>query len=183
MLTASPAIIAARGKWAYRGQKRPPFAEPVGEGELSVWDFPRPPRLESVSEVLRVVHGESEIARSENGRRVLETAGAPTYYLPPGDVREVLMVELDMPSICEWKGVATSFALADDPARSTIAWCYRETFPEFADIQGWYAFYPNRLSCFVGDERVNAQPGGYYGGWVTQNLKGPIKGEPGSGHW
>ncbi|TNF87565.1 MAG: DUF427 domain-containing protein, partial [Gammaproteobacteria bacterium] len=87
------------------------------------------------------------------------------------------------PSICEWKGVATSFALAEHPFERAVAWCYQETFPEFADIQGWYAFYPSRLACYVGDELVSPQPGGYYGGWVTRDLKGPIKGEPGSGHW
>jgi uncharacterized protein (DUF427 family) len=115
--------------------------------------------------------------------RVLETAGAPTYYIPPGDVLDGLLVELESSSICEWKGLATSFVLVDEPAWGAVAWCYRDSFPEFIDIQNWYAFYPNRLACYVGDERVNAQPGGYYGGWVTRDLKGPIKGEPGSGHW
>ncbi len=182
MLTANPAILEARRKWTYRGQERPPFAEPVGPGERSVWDFPRPPALEPVAETLRVKHGDTEIARTAEGRRVLETAGAPTYYLPPSDVVEDRLVELDAPSICEWKGLATSFAVVDGPA-VPVAWCYRETFPEFAEIAGWYAFYPNRLDCFVGDEQVTPQPGGYYGGWVTQDLKGPIKGEPGSGHW
>jgi hypothetical protein len=64
-----------------------------------------------------------------------------------------------------------------------VAWCYPETFPEFESICGWYAFYPSRLRCFVGSEQATPQPGGYYGGWVTDRLKGPIKGEPGSEHW
>lgn len=183
MLAPTPAILAARGKWTYRGQNRPPFAEPTGDGELSVWDFPRPPLLESVPAQIRVLHEGVIIASSSNAARVLETAGAPTYYLPPDDVEEDRLLELDQPSICEWKGVATSFALAGASSRAAVAWCYRETFPEFAEIRGWYAFYPNRLACFRGDEQVSAQPGGYYGGWVTRDLKGPIKGEPGSGHW
>lgn len=183
MLTAPPAIIAARRNWAYRGQKRPPFADPVAEGQRSVWDFPRPPQLERVPGLLRVLHGGTELARTDSGRRVLETAGAPTYYFPPGDVREALLLAVDAPSVCEWKGVATSFALRDAPSSNVVAWSYRQTFPEFADIEGWYAFYPSRLRCYVGDEQVSAQPGGYYGGWVTRDLAGPIKGEPGSGHW
>ena len=183
MLKASPAIIAAREKWAYRGQARPPFAEPVGPGERSVWDFPRPPLLESVSQPLRVLRAETEIAHTVAGSRVLETAGAPTYYFPPDDVQRDLLIELDAPSICEWKGIAASFALNDDPSRTPIAWCYVDTFEEFSQIQDWYAFYPGRVSCYVGDELVAPQPGGYYGGWVTKDLKGPIKGEAGTGHW
>jgi uncharacterized protein (DUF427 family) len=183
MLTPTPDILRSRRKWLYRGQKRPPFAEPCGPGEISVWDFPRPPRLESVADVLKVEDGSSNIARTTHGMRVLETAGAPTYYFPPEDVREERLVELDGLSVCEWKGVATSFALVEDRARQAVAWCYRDTFPEFAGIRDWYAFYPGRLSCCVGDERVTAQPGGYYGGWVTGDLTGPIKGAPGSGHW
>jgi uncharacterized protein (DUF427 family) len=183
MLKASPAIVAAREKWAYRGQERPPFAEPVGPGELSVWDFPRPPLLEPVPETLRVLRAEIEVAHTVAGSRVLETAGAPTYYFPPADVRQELLVPLEATSICEWKGIAASFALVDDPSRMPVAWSYVETFEEFSEIQGWFAFYPGRLSCYLGLELVAPQPGGYYGGWVTKDLKGPIKGEAGTGHW
>ena len=183
MLTATPDILSAREKWVWRGQARPPFAEPTAAGERSVWDFPRPPALEPVSEPVRVLSGSTEIARSQRTRRVLETAGAPTYYLPPEDVEESLLLDLGPVSVCEWKGIATSFALAGASAGPAVGWSYRQTFAEFLDIEGWYAFYPNQLSCHVGDELVTAQPGGYYGGWVTRDLKGPIKGEPGSGHW
>lgn len=183
MLRPTPEIIAARAHWTWRGQERPPFADPSGPGQLSVWDFPRPPRLEAVVQPLLVLHDGITLARTTRGQRVLETAGAPTYYLPPQDVEQTLLAELDSASVCEWKGVATSFALAEDRKRQPVAWCYRETFPEFATIAGWYAFYPNRTRCYVGDEQATAQPGGYYGGWVTRNLTGPIKGGPGSEHW
>ena len=182
-LQLTPAIAAARSKWQFRGQSRPPFADPTGPGDLSVWDFPRPPRLESVRSELRVAHQENLLAQTTNGMRVLETAGAPTYYFPPQDVRADLLLEIQQPSMCEWKGIATSFALLDQPNGPAVAWCYRETFAEFETIRGWYAFYPSRLACHVGDEQVQPQPGGYYGGWVTRNLKGPIKGDPGTGHW
>jgi uncharacterized protein (DUF427 family) len=182
-LALTPAIAAARSQWRYRGDTRPPFAEEAVAGELSVWDFPRPPRLEPVADELSVFYQETELARTVRGMRVLETAGAPTYYFPPEDVQEALLRELNQPSLCEWKGVATSFALQEGPNGRAVAWCYRQTFPEFLAIRGWYAFYPIRLACFVGCERVAPQPGGYYGGWVTGDLRGPIKGDPGTGSW
>ena len=156
MLRPTPEIIAARAQWTWRGQQRPPFADPSGPGQLSVWDFPRPPRLEAVALPLLVVHNGITLARTTRGMRVLETAGAPTYYLPPEDVEQALLAELDSASVCEWKGVATSFALAEDPKRQPVAWCYRETFPEFAAIAGWYAFYPNRGELLPGRRAGNS---------------------------
>jgi len=179
-LEPDPRILAARQHWRWRGQERPPFAEPVGDGEESVWDFPRPPRLETVELPLRVVHGEHTLARSERGRRVCETAGAPTYYFPPEDVDESQLRVVPGASLCEWKGIATGFSV---PGVQRAAWCYAQTFAEFSAIAGWYAFYPGALACYVGDERVEPQPGGYYGGWVTRSLRGPIKGEAGSEAW
>ena len=183
MLKANAAVLAAREHWRYRGRERPPFAEPVGPGEESVWDFPRPPALEAVPEVLEVRCGATIVARSTAAMRVCETAGAPTYYFPPGDVL-VSLSEVPGESLCEWKGLARQFAVDVDGApEGAVAWCYAETFPEFRTIAGWYAFYATKLDCFVGDERVEPQPGGYYGGWVTKRLKGPIKGEAGSSGW
>jgi uncharacterized protein (DUF427 family) len=136
--------------------------------------------LEPVAAPLEVRHGDAVVAATRHGVRVLETAGAPTYYFPPDDVDEARLRRTAGASLCEWKGLAASFALDDvDPA----AWRYEQTFPEFAAIRNWYAFYPARLACFVGSEQVRPQPGGYYGGWVTAALKGPIKGGPGTGHW
>ena len=80
-------------------------------------------------------------------------------------------------SLCEWKGEAVDFDLVDGPG--SVAWCYPRVFPEFAGIAGWFAFYPSRLECFVADERARPQPGGYYGGWLTEEIVGPVKGEPG----
>ncbi len=180
VLALTPAVAAARAQWRWRGQARPPFADTPGPGQVSVWDFPRPPRLEPVAATLRVVGRGVELARTERGCRVLETAGAPTYYFPPEDVAVDSLRRTGGRSLCEWKGVAESYVWEDvDPA----AWCYPQTFAEFVAIRGWFAFYPTGLECYRGDERVAAQPGGYYGGWVTADLCGPIKGEPGSGAW
>lgn len=181
VLALTEEIRAAREKWRFRGQQRPDFAESTGPGEESVWDFPRPPRLEKVAQKLRVLTPENTIlAETDSGCRVVETAGAPTYYFPPDDVDTSSLTATAGRSLCEWKGLAQSFAWQGvDPA----AWCYPVTFPEFTAIGGWFAFYPGQLRCFVGEEQVMPQPGGYYGGWVTAGLRGPIKGTPGTGHW
>jgi uncharacterized protein (DUF427 family) len=180
MLEPTPAIQRARAKWEFRGENRPPFAEPALAGEESVWDFPRPPVIASVPLPMRVVSGQQMLAATDRGVRVLETAGAPTYYFPPEDVRSELLTALPETSICEWKGIAVSFRFDN---LAPVAWCYPETFPEFESIQGWYAFHPANVECFLDEEVVLAQSGGYYGGWVTRNLKGPIKGAPGTEAW
>jgi len=181
VLALTEEIRVAREQWRFRGEKRPDFAESVGPGEESVWDFPRPPRLEKVALKLRVLTpGDAILAETAGGCRVVETAGAPTYYFPPEDVDTQSLVATPARSLCEWKGLALSFAWQDvDPA----AWSYQVTFPEFVAIGGWFVFYPGRLRCFVGEQPVTPQPGGYYGGWVTTGLRGPIKGAPGTGHW
>jgi uncharacterized protein (DUF427 family) len=180
VLIPDAAILAGRSHWRYRGQQRPEFAEPTQPGEESVWDFPRPPRQESVESLVEVRNGGSLIAQSGRTVRVLETAGAPTYYLPPEDVQLERLHREGEASVCEWKGIATTFRVDDLPG---AAWCYERTFAEFSGIRGWLAFYPTLLECFVAGERVRPQPGGYYGGWVLANLRGPVKGEPGSSSW
>ena len=181
VLALTPEIRAARAAWRHRGRERPDFAEPTGPGEESVWDFPRPPRLEAVAQRLRVMAPDgSLLAETFDGRRVLETAGAPTYYFPPADVEQTRLEPTGGRSLCEWKGLAESLRCGNvDPA----AWRYTATFPEFLEIRDWYAFYPGSLRCFIGDELVRPQPGGYYGGWVYDGLRGPIKGMPGTGQW
>lgn len=176
----TPAILRARARWIYRGDRRPSFAEETVPGEESVWDFPRPPVIEPVGARLEVLTADSIVAATERGVRVLETAGAPTYYFPPEDVRCDVLVPLPGRSLCEWKGRAVSFGLG---TVAPAGWSYEDTFPEFVALEGWFAFYPARLACSVGGERVQSQPGGYYGGWVTSRLKGPIKGAPGTEGW
>jgi uncharacterized protein (DUF427 family) len=181
VLALTEEIRAAREQWRFRGQQRPDFAESTGPGEESVWDFHRPPRLEKVVPKLRVLTPDNAVlSETLGGWRVVETAGAPTYYFPPEDVDSKSLLATSGWSLCEWKGLARSFAWQNvDPA----AWSYQVTFPEFSAIDGWFAFYPGQLRCFVGEEQVTPQPGGYYGGWVTSGLRGPIKGGPGTGHW
>jgi uncharacterized protein (DUF427 family) len=165
----------------------PAGVEPVvpGPGQESVWDYPRPPRVEPEGERIRVVVDGMAVADSGRALRVLETAGAPVYYLPREDVRMDLLRPGRGTSHCEWKGRATYWTLVL-PGReiADLAWSYEDPLRGFEAIRGHLAFYAGRVDeAWVGDERAVPQPGGFYGGWVTSRITGPIKGEPGSWGW
>ena len=154
-------------------------------GQESVWDYPRPPRLEPVRERLRVAAGGLTVADTLSGFRVLETSHPPVYYFPPDSVAAGVLRPAAGGSLCEWKGRAVYFDLVT-PARTEAqaAWAYPRPTAPFAAIAGFVAFYAGRVdACFVGDERVTPQPGGFYGGWVTARVVGPFKGVPGSIGW
>jgi uncharacterized protein (DUF427 family) len=132
-----------------------------------------------------VVDGEI-LADTTRGMRVLETAGAPVYYFPPDDVRQERLVESSHRSMCEWKGQARyhSYLGANGRRIDQVTWTYAEPNPGYDGIRGYLAFYAGRVDeAWVGDERATPQPGGFYGGWVTSKIVGPIKGEPGSFGW
>ena len=163
---------------------RPARIEP-GPGQESVWDYPRPPRVEAVPERLRVIVDGITVADTTHGFRVLETAGAPVYYFPPGDVRLDLLAPTPRGSVCEWKGPATYHAFEGSGHRiEDVAWSYASPKPGYEAIAGHLAFYASRVDqAWVGDEQATPQPGRFYGGWVTSRIVGPIKGEPGSFDW
>jgi uncharacterized protein (DUF427 family) len=170
--------------WQNSGVARPPFAVSPGPGQESVWDYPRPPLLEPDARRVEVRVGDTSIAQTSNAVRILETASPPTFYLPPADVRMDLLERAPGESRCEWKGVATYWDVVVAGERlEAAAWSYPDPFPEFQAIRGFLSFYPARLACFVAGERVAPQPGGFYGGWVTRQLVGPFKGEPGTDGW
>jgi len=179
LLAANQAVLDAREKWQYNGQSRPSFAETVGENQESVWDYPRPPIMQQVEQRMTVRHQGKLIADTSQGIRVLETAGAPTCYFPPDNVNMALIKPGDVVSLCEWKGAAQSMLIDG----VEVGWRYVQMFPEFSDLYLWVAFYPARIDCFIDVEKVVPQPGGFYGGWVTDNLAGPIKGSADTGHW
>lgn len=177
LLVPDAAILRARRQWQYTGRSRPTFAVAPHEGQESVWDYPRPPRIVPETRRVEVRFGDELIADSLAAVRVLETASPPTFYLPPSDVILARLVPSGGRSMCEWKGMALDFDLEEGP--ESVAWCYERTFPEFASIAGWFSFYPAKLDCRVSGEKVRPQPGGYYGGWITDEIVGPVKGEPG----
>ena len=178
-----------RSRTGWNPRFRPPGLEPVGEGEESVWDYPRPPVLVPAPAPIRVMHGEHVVAETVRALEAKETAGAPVPYLPPADVKTEWLVPNGRTSVCEWKGAAVShdLLLPDGTQVADAAWTYPDPFDDLAEgyaaIAGWFAFYPARLACFVGNERARPQPGGFYGGWVTDRIRGPIKGAPGSQAW
>ncbi|MEM9534002.1 MAG: DUF427 domain-containing protein [Pseudomonadota bacterium] len=169
--------------WNYTGNKRPDFAEAPGPGQESVWDYPRPPALVPDSRQVRVLQGEDVIADTRGAVRILETASPPTFYLPPDDINVSLLRGAPGRSFCEWKGAATYYCLASDAAQLPIGWAYPQPQAPFTALAGWYSFYPGRIHCEVDGERVRPQPGGFYGGWITDEIVGPVKGESGTGHW
>lgn len=156
-----------------------------GPGQESVWDYPRPPRLEAVTERLRIVFGDEIIANTTGGYRVLETSHPPVYYLPPEDFSARVLEPAAGHSFCEFKGVAAYWDIVAGGQRAQrAAWSYPDPTPAFASIRDFVAVYASQMdACFVGDERVQAQEGDFYGGWITSNVVGPFKGAPGTRGW
>ncbi len=150
-----------------------------------VWDYPRPPRVEPTDKLLEVTFAGQVVARTQRGVRVVETASPPVYYFPPDDVRMELLRPTGHQTVCEWKGLAEHFDLVvGSDTSKRAAWAYEEPKTGFESIAGWIAFYPGRVDeARVAGELVRPQPGGYYGGWITHEIVGPFKGDPGTGGW
>ena len=155
-----------------------------------MWDYPRPPRVEPTSRHLVVEHGGRVVADTRRALRVLETSQAPAYYLPAADVDVDLLRPATARSFCEWKGTASYADVvvprpAGDPAvAATAAWTYLHPVDAFAALVGHWAFFPQAVDrCRVDGEVVRPMEGGVYGGWVTADVVGPIKGGPGTAHW
>ena len=178
----------ARLKWTYTGQKRPPMADIPEEGQESVWDYPRPPIIQPDPRTISVRFQNRVLAHSRKAFRVLETAGPPTIYIPFEDVTwSHLNVSHDT-SKCEWKGIARYWTMdfgniEDQECTNNCAWDYPTPFPEFSILAGYLAFFPTKLTCLIDNDPVFPQPGGLYGGWITESIVGPFKGEPGTEGW
>jgi uncharacterized protein (DUF427 family) len=156
-----------------------------GPGQESVWDYPRPPRLEPSGNRVRVEFGGETIAISTRTYRVLETSHPPTYYIHPDDVRSEFLISVPRRTFCEFKGQANYWdLLAGGRTSAAAAWSYSSPTGAFAAITGYFAFYPGRVdACFVDEERVQAQVGDFYGGWITNRIVGPFKGAIGTTLW
>lgn len=173
-----------RDQWQWHGQVRPPFAEVPTPGRESVWDYPRPPRIVADAREVVIHWGAVEVARSRAALRILETAHPPTFYLPLVDVAQQLLEAGPGASVCEWKGAAQYWSLVHEDRRlMNVAWSYPNPLPGAERLAGHIAFYPAALRCTVGGAAVLPQPGGFYGGWITPELVGPFKGEPGTHAW
>ena len=151
----------------------------------SVWDYPRPPRLERSAARVTIVHAGRTIADSSRAWRVLETSHPPVYYVPRDDIADGVLEPGRGRSLCEFKGVAGYWDLVVGAVRVPQAgWSYEDPVPAYGEIVGAVAFYPSRVDeCRVDGEVVRAQEGDFYGGWITDDITGPLKGGPGTMGW
>jgi uncharacterized protein (DUF427 family) len=151
-----------------------------------VWDYPRPPVVVPCERRVRIEVDGVVVADSTSALRVLETSHPPTIYVPPADVRTDLLADGDaMPTFCEFKGIAHYLDLIVAERRTpSAAWTYRQPAAGYEALRDHVSFYPGRVDgAWLGEERVHAQPGDFYGGWITADLVGPFKGAPGTLGW
>jgi len=125
------------------------------------------------------------LADTRRAKRLLETSHPPTWYIPPEDVRMMCLRENEDSSWCEWKGLTHYYDVEVNGVRvPSAAWFYQMPTRMFEELRNHVAFYPHLMeACYVDGERVTPQAGGFYGGWITSDVVGPFKGEPGTGGW
>ncbi|WP_193614674.1 DUF427 domain-containing protein [Nocardioides lijunqiniae] len=164
---------------------RHPKPDRAGPGQESVWDYPRPPRVEPSSEHVEILLGGQVVARSDVSWRVLETSHPPTYYLPRAAFAPGVLREAEGATWCEWKGQAAYFDLVvGSTVAARAAWTYPDPSAGFEVIADAVAVTPLLVEqCTVDGEAVTPQPGGFYGGWITSRVAGPFKGGPGTHGW
>lgn len=164
---------------------RRPTPIPPQPGQESVWDYPRPARWEDTNKHLKVVFNDVVIAETRHGRRVLETSHPPTYYFPEADVKLEYVINSEEVSVCEWKGVAYYYdVIVNGKKASKAAWRFFKPTPDFAPLAQYYCFPAQQMdACYVDGELVTPQAGSYYGSWITKDIVGPFKGEPGTMGW
>ena len=162
-----------------------PTPIPPEPGQESVWDYPRPACWQATDKRIKIVFNDVVIADTRNAKRVLETSHPPSYYLPPEDINFDYLKVMPRQTFCEWKGIASYLTVAvGDRTAENAAWQYVNPTPNFAEIEDHCAFYAQMMdACTVDGEQVTPQPGGFYGGWITSDVVGPFKGEPGTMGW
>jgi uncharacterized protein (DUF427 family) len=156
-----------------------------GPGRESVWDYPRPPRLEPAGVTIEIKLGGQVVARTTDALRVLETSHPPTYYLAVSAFTDGVLRPSAGSSYCEWKGSASYYDLVT-PARTAerAGWTYLRPSPGFETLVDHVAVMPAAMDeCTVDGEVVVPQEGGFYGGWITSRVVGPFKGAAGTRGW
>jgi uncharacterized protein (DUF427 family) len=156
-----------------------------GAGQELVWDYPRPPRLEDSQKHGQIVFNGVVIADTRRAKRILETSHPPVYYIPPENVRAEYLTPTERHSDCEWKGSASYYTISvGDKTAKDAAWYYPRPTRGYESLANHVAFYPSLMdACYVNEERVQAQEGDFYGGWITSDIVGPFKGAPGTRGW
>jgi len=164
--------------------KHPKAIKPK-QGEESVWDYPRPPKLEKVNGSVEVHFDGRRIASSNNALRILETSHPPTIYIPPSDIDQDVLIKSERSTFCEWKGKGYYYHLRSEETRiQNAAWYYPNPKPTYSALKNHLSFYPSKVeSCYINGEKVEAQEGDFYGGWITSKIVGPFKGPPNTFGW
>jgi len=164
--------------------KKPRPVKP-GKGEESVWDYPRPPAIESFSGSVEVYSEQGLLAGTSQCFRVLETSHPPVFYLPWESANHDYLTPSNHQSFCEWKGMALYLDLhLRSGIVKNVAWYYPNPNERYSNLKNHLSFYPSKVdSCYVNGEKVKAQKGDFYGGWITSNIVGPFKGETGTWGW
>jgi uncharacterized protein (DUF427 family) len=159
--------------------------QPPLDNRESVWDYPRPPRVEATAKRIRVIFNGEVIAETTRALRVLETSHPPVYYIPPEDIRREFLTPTRQRTFCEFKGAASYWMLkVGDKVSENAAWSYATPSPGYEALKDYLAFYARRIDeCYVDEERVTPQAGDFYGGWITSEIVGPFKGGPGTQGW
>ncbi len=149
-----------------------------GPGQESVWDYPRPPRLEASTKHIQVIFNGEVIADTHRAKRILETSHPPVYYIPLEDLKMEYFSPTTRSTFCEWKGAASYYTITvGDRSVPNGAWYYPNPSPDYVAIKDYVALYPGKMeACLVDGEKVVAQPGDFYGGWITHDIVGPFKG-------
>jgi uncharacterized protein (DUF427 family) len=147
----------------------------------SVWDYPRPPRVEVSDERVVIVQDGSVVVDTRDSLRVLETSHPPVYYLRRSDFAPGVLTDAAGSSFCEFKGSARYLSVG---SADRAGWFYPDPSPGFESLADRVAVYPGAMErCEVDGETVLPQAGGFYGGWITSRVAGPFKGEPGTAGW
>ncbi len=155
-----------------------------GPGQESVWDYPRPPKIELWKMPIRVVLNGLIVASTDSTLRVTETSHPPVYYIHPDNINMEYLHKTTKTTFCEYKGLCSHYTVeVGDLKVVNGAWFYASPTAPYVDLKHCVAFYPSKFECFVGGERAQAQHGDFYGGWITSNVVGPFKGEPGTLNW
>lgn len=156
-----------------------------GPGQESVWDYPRPPRVERTAKHVEIFFNNILIADSSDALRVLETSSPPVYYLPAEDIEMKYLTRSDKKTVCEWKGVASYYTVEVHGRRAeNAAWTYEDPNPGYESIKDYIAFYPQLMdTCYVDGEIAKCQEGSFYGGFITSDIVGPFKGAKGTEGW
>jgi uncharacterized protein (DUF427 family) len=155
------------------------------QGQESVWDYPRPPRVEKSNRQIEIYFNGVKLVDSTHTWRILETSHPPVYYIPPEDIKMEYLSQTSRTSFCEWKGQAAYYSVqVGEQKAENAAWTYPQPNERYSPIRHHLAFYPHLMDeCLVDGEKALPQTGGFYGGWITHDIVGPFKGEAGSEHW